>query len=319
MERLRLRADIMAEIRTFFASREVLEVDTPTLSRGAVTSPHIESFSTRYHGPGADGEILYLHTSPEFPMKRLLAAGSGAIYQIAKVFRQGESGRRHNPEFTLLEWYRPGYDHRQLMQEVEGLLLQLLQSRRGLQASEWISYRDAFEQHVGIDPHGADEQTLRTRAAALGVGPVEGLEGLDGWLDLLMSQVVEPSLGQGRLTFLYDYPVSQAALARIRPGQASGEPDVAERFEVYYQGVELANGFHELADSVEQRRRFEAENHQRREWGMEERPLDENLLAALQQGLPDCAGVALGIDRLVMLAAGAGHIDEVIAFPLSRA
>ena len=315
---LRLRAELLAQIRAFFAARRVLEVDTPALSGAAITDPHLASFSTRYSGPGPrHGQALYLHTSPEFPMKRLLAAGSGSIYQIARVFRDGEAGRRHNPEFTLLEWYRVGLDHHGLMDEVAELVKGLLAGRLALAQPERLSYRELFERHLRLDPHRSRVQDLAARAArwGLSVPPGMPLADVDPWLDLLLTHCIEPELGQGRLSFVYDYPASQAALARLRPG----DPPVGERFELYLNGVELANGFHELGDAREQCRRFEAENARRQALGLPAVPIDELLLAALDSGLPDCAGVALGLDRLVMLAAGKTSIQEVIAFPIDIA
>lgn len=315
LEVIRLRARMLSSLRAFFAERGVLEVDTPVLSVAAVTDPHIESFSTAWHGPGlAAGTPLYLHTSPEFPMKRLLAAGSGPIYQVCKVFRDGEAGRHHNPEFTLLEWYRPGFDHHRLMDEVETLLRELL---GGIAGGERLSYRDAFLRHAGIDPMDAEVAELRdcARSHGLDIPPGMPMDDPDPWRDLLLTQVVEPHLGHSAPCFLYDYPASQAALARVRDDR----PPVAERFEVYYCGLELANGFHELADAREQRRRFERERAVRRARGLEDRPMDERLLAALEAGLPDCAGVALGLDRLLMIAARAEHIGDVLAFPFPRA
>lgn len=313
LEKLKERARILQGIRAFFAERGVLEVETPTLSAAALTEPAIDSFVTRYTGPGhANGLTLYLHTSPEFPMKRLLAAGSGPIFQIGKVFRQGEAGRRHNPEFTLLEWYRPGLDHHRLMDEVEALVAPIL----GVSAqAERLGYRDAFLRHVGLDPLSASLEELCAVARQLGVGDMDFGEERDTWLDLILSHSVEPHLGKDGLCFLTDYPASQAALARLNPDN----PAVAERFELYFQGVELANGFHELGDSAEQRSRFEHELEERAVQGRETPPMDERLLAALESGLPDCAGVALGVDRLVMLAVGAVSLEEVIAFPLERA
>ncbi len=313
---LQLRARLLRQIRAFFEARAVLEVETPALSRAATPDPHIESFVTR---DALSGAPRYLHTSPEFPMKRLLAAGSGAIYQLGKVFRQGEAGRRHNPEFTLLEWYRPGFDHRRLMQEVEELLRSLLEPYLPLGPGVYLSYRQAFLEHVGIDPLTAGAAELAARAAALGID-VAGLarDDPDPWRDLLLTQVVEPALPRDCPVFLYDYPASQAALARVRPGK-EGEPPVAERFELYLNGLELANGFHELADAAEQRRRFEQDNAARQRAGLPVVPLDEAFLAALEAGLPDCAGVALGVDRLVMLAAGLSDIREVLAFDYGRA
>lgn len=314
---LRKRARILAEIRAFFVAREVLEVETPILSAAGNTDPQIESFVTRYAGPEvAAGMNYYLHTSPEFPMKRLLAAGSGSIYQICKVFRQGEAGRYHNPEFTLLEWYRIGFDHHDLMTEMTELVEQILAEDISLDTCERLTYAEVFRRYADVDPHAASEEALAACAQQHGI-EVEGLGDMarDAWLDLLMSMVVQPQLGQGRLCFIYDYPASQAALARIRPGQ----PPLAERFELYLNGIELANGFHELADSDEQQRRFHTEQEKRRTAGQQDIPPDDCLVAALAQGFPDCAGVALGIDRLVMLACGAANIAEVVAFPIDRA
>lgn len=289
-----------------------MEVETPTLSVAAITDPHLESFSTCYTGPGyAEGVKLYLHTSPEFPMKRLLAAGSGAIYQLCKVFRRGEAGRRHNPEFTLLEWYRPGFDHHQLMDEVAALVVPIL--RLESVAVERLSYREVFLRYVGVDPLESPLEELQQCARKQGISGFMGDDDRDVWLDLILTHAVEPYLGQNGLCFIYDYPVSQAALARVNPE----DPRVAERFELYYQGIELANGFHELADSDEQRKRFKAERAAREGQGLEPVPMDERLLAALDS-LPDCAGVALGVDRLVMLALGADSIEEVMAFTIDK-
>ncbi|GAB6039663.1 EF-P lysine aminoacylase EpmA [Endothiovibrio diazotrophicus] len=319
LETLRLRADLLARIRAFFASRGVLEVETPALSHGATVDPAIDSFAVDYHGPGAGR--LWLHTSPEFPMKRLLAAGSGDIYQLCKVFRDGEAGRFHNPEFTLLEWYRLGFDHHRLMDEVEALLAALFAGRRRLPAARRYRYGEAFQEHAGIDPHRASGEALAACAARCGVVAPDslGLAERDGWLDLLLTRVVEPRLERDRPVFLYDYPASRAALARVRPGGAPGEPPVAERFELYLDGVELANGFHELADGAEQRRRFSDDQARRRREGRSVPPMDERFIAALEAGFPPCAGVALGVDRLVMAVAGAARIDEVVAFPVDRA
>jgi lysyl-tRNA synthetase class 2 len=318
LETLRARAQLVAAIRAFFAARGMLEVDTPALSAAATTDPGLHSFATVYHGPGpCHGQRLYLQTSPEFPMKRLLAAGSGCIYQIAKVFRDGESGSWHNPEFTLLEWYRVGWDHHRLMDEVEALVTLLLHDSVTLGEPERLSYAETFRRHLDLDPHRANVADLVGCTLAQGLVPPPGMPDNDvnPWLDLLLSHRIEPDLGRGRLTFVYDYPVRQAALARLRPG----EPPVGERFELYLNGIELANGFHELGDANEQRRRFEQDNTLRAAHGLTEMPLDERLLAALNQGLPECAGVAMGIDRLVMLAAGKSSLKEVMAFPVDRA
>lgn len=306
---LKLRAELLAKLRQFFAARSVLEVDTPALSRAGATDRHIGSFRV----DDGRGGALYLHTSPEFPMKRLLAAGSGDIWQLCKVFRNGETGRRHNPEFTMVEWYRVGFDHHQLMAEVAELLGALVPE---LAPPEYLTYGEAFQRHAGLDPFAATPQACRAALTADGHHPpAEGELDRDGWLDLLAGELVYPALGQGRLTFIYNYPASQAALARVWPG----EPPVAERFEAFIDGVELVNGFHELADAAEQRQRFEADRTYRRQQGLMDVPMDERLLAALKQGLPDCAGVALGFDRLVMIAAGARSLAEVIAFPADRA
>jgi lysyl-tRNA synthetase class 2 len=311
LQNLRLRARILTRVRTFFESRGALEVETPLLSGGTATDPHILSLRSRYAGPGAPhGRDLFVQTSPEFAMKRLLAAGSGPIFQICKAFRDGESGRLHNPEFTILEWYRPGFDHHQLMDEMEELLGEVL----GLPAADRLSYQDVFQGTVGVDPHAASPADLEKRAAHYGLtGPKTADK--DDWLNLLMTHVAEPKLGRGRPTFVFDYPASQAALARIR----QGNPSVAERFEVYVEGFELANGFHELIDAAEQRRRFETDLEKRRALGRDSVPIDEYLLGALEAGMPSCAGVALGIDRLVMIAAGTNALPDVIAFPIDRA
>ncbi|MFO1424117.1 MAG: EF-P lysine aminoacylase EpmA [Candidatus Competibacteraceae bacterium] len=317
---LRLRAELLARIRAFFAARGVLEVETPMLSAAAITEPNLASFRTAYAGPGARyGQTLYLHTSPEFPMKRLLAAGSGCIYQIARVFRDGEAGHRHNPEFTLLEWYRIGFDHYRLMDEVADLVTELLAGRLALAEPERLSYGELFYRYLDLNPHQARVAELAVCAETRGVPIPPGmpLDDADPWLDLLLTHCIEPRLGMGmgRLTFVYDYPASQAALARLRPG----DPPVGERFELYLNGIELANGFHELGDAGEQRRRFDQENVTRQALGLPVMPVDNNLLAALAAGLPDCAGVALGFDRLVMLAAGKASLAEVLAFPFERA
>ncbi len=308
---------MLAQIRAFFAARSVLEVDTPLLGARTACDPHLDSLSTLCHGPGAPhGATLYLQTSPEYAMKRLLAAGAGAIYQICKAFRDGEAGRLHNPEFTLIEWYRPGWDHHRLMDETAELVNTLLGERLDLGPPERLSYQQAFMRHAGVEPHRAQLNELQAALRAHGV--VCELAERDALLDALLTHCVEPHLGRGRLCFIHDYPASQAALARIK--RASGEEYLlAERFELYLSGIELANGFHELGDAAEQRRRFNAHNDARRRMGKRELAADERLLAALQHGLPDCAGVALGLDRLLMLACGAPHLAATLAFPLDRA
>ena len=308
------RAALLAEVRGFFAEAGVLEVETPLCATASGTDPALEPLTTCYTGPGhATGLPLFLQTSPEFAMKRLLAAGSGPIYQICKAFRDGESGSRHNPEFTLLEWYRPGFDHHRLMDEVSALVRCCL-GQSDLQ-EERLSYRELFSRHLDLDPLEASSEDLR----AVAVSRVPGAAGLrlpgrDAWLDLLLTAVIEPRLGVDRLCFVHDYPASQAALARLDPS----DPRVAARFELYHQGVELANGFHELTDAAEQRARFTADNVLRVAQGRRELPVDEHLLAALVHGLPDCSGVALGLDRLLMLRMGEADLAAVLAFPLDR-
>lgn len=314
-EALARRAEIAARVRAFFAARDVLEVETPLLSAGATPEPHLASLAA--HDPQEEGaRTWWLATSPEFPMKRLLAAGFGAIFQLARVTRGGEGGRRHNHEFTLLEWYRPGWDHHRLIGEVEELLVAVLGARAG--RAERLSYADAFRRHAGVDPHSASLAELDAAIAAAGLaGPSFDADDRDGRLHLLMALAVEPALGAGTVA-IHDFPASQASLARVRPATGD-EPAVAERFEVYVDGVELANGFHELTDAGEQRRRFAADLDRRRAAGLPAPPTDERFLAAVDHGLPPSAGVALGFDRLVMLATGAASIDEVIAFPAGRA
>jgi lysyl-tRNA synthetase class 2 len=287
------------------------------LSSAGASDPHLINFVTQYSGPGsAAGRALFLHTSPEYPMKRLLAAGSGSIYQIAKVFRNGEAGRQHNPEFTLLEWYRTGFDHYLLMDEVADLMMELLPDRE-FAAIERVTYHEAFRRYLGIDIYRATVLDLANCAMMHGVSAPCGMtmDDPDPWFDLLLTHRIQPELGANRLTFLYDYPVSQAALARVR----DDTPPVGERFELYVDGIELANGFHELGDVNEQRRRFVRDNELRLARELPAIPLDELLLDALAAGLPACAGVALGFDRLLMIAIGADSLGEVLAFPFDRA
>jgi lysyl-tRNA synthetase class 2 len=319
---LRRRAEILAAVRAFFLERGVLEVDTPTLCAAGAVDRHLEPIPASYHPDGPGGSVVprYLVTSPEHSLKRLLAAGSGPIYQLTRAFRDGERGRLHNPEFTILEWYRPGLDHHQLMDEVEALVRRMLAgSALALPAGPFdrLTYREAFLDVLGFDPHRISLSDLSRLAGLEGVPPPPGMDlaDRDAWLNLLLAARVEPTLGNVRPAFLLDYPASQAALARLRPG----DPPVAERFELHVRGVELANGYHELCDAEEQRRRFESANAARVADGRQPLPLDERFLAALQSGLPDCSGVALGVDRVTLLACGAASIDEVIAFPFERA
>lgn len=306
---MRLRARLLRKTRDFFDRRGLLEIETPQLSAAAATDLHLESLVARL----PDGPPLgWLHTSPEFPMKRLVAAGAGDIWQLARVFRGAESGRRHNPEFTLLEWYRVGWDAAALMDEVDAFLRALADDGRAPGETLRLSYREAFLEHAGFDPFEARPRDILIAFAEHGVAVPAGLgEDRGACLDLALATLVEPGLDPGRPTFIYDFPASHAALARIRPG----EPPVAERFELFFGGMEIANGFHELTDAAEQAARFEADLAARRARGLVEPPVDRRLLAAMSHGLPACSGVALGFDRLVMILAGATHIREVLAFP----
>jgi lysyl-tRNA synthetase class 2 len=310
---LRVRAQLLAVARRYFAERAVLEVETPLLSAAGVSDVHIESMRVTAAALGLQG---FLSTSPEYAMKRLLAAGSGDIYQICHAFRDGERGRSHNPEFTLIEWYRVGFDSDLLMNDVEGLLGAMLAPRRSWQPAVRLSYREAVRRHAGVDPFDDSIDDMRRVVSSHGIAaPANMGDARDVWLDLIMSMIVGPQLGRHGLCFIHDYPASQAALARLRPGQ----PATAERFEAYLDGMELANGFRELTDADEQRARFGADQAARRDSGRDSPPVDEHLLAALSAGLPDCAGVALGFDRVVMLACGLQSIDETLAFPTERA
>ncbi len=299
---------MLARARNFFAARQVMEVDTPIVVNAPVTDVHIHSAQVTL----SNGEPYFLHTSPEYAMKRLLAAGSGDIYQICHVARDFERGRLHNPEFTLIEWYRTGFSLSRLMDEVADLVRDLL-DRDG--AAELLTYRAAFLRHLQLDPFSASDDQLAQSTREHGYAPSER-PSRDELLEFLMGTEVGPQLGKGGLTFVHGYPASQAALARLDPADARA----ALRFELYVEGVELANGFHELASGTEQRMRFEHDltERQRRELPSSY-PLDEHLLAALASGLPDCAGVALGFDRLVMIATGARSIEEVLSFPTERA
>lgn len=294
--------------REYFVATRALEVETPTLSAAAVTDVHLASVEAT-----VIGRRRYLHTSPEYAMKRLLAAGCGDIWQICRVYRDGESGRWHNPEFTLIEWYRIGIDHHALMSDVERLIGAMMPASRHVDRSERLTYREAVQLHAGVDALEDPTAVFVARLESAGIEVPGSLRAdRDACLDLIMSTLVGPQLGHDRLTFIYDYPASQAALAQVRGA-------VASRFEAYMDGIELANGFHELGNAAEQRARFQQDLVGRSGRALPAVPLDENFLASLEYGLPECSGVALGFDRLVMCAVGARHIDEVIAFPFSRA
>ena len=304
---LRVRAALLAQLRAFFAERSVYEVDTPVLGAFGVTDPHIECLTVeRPRQPPR-----FLQSSPEFAMKRLLAAGSGDIYQLGKVFRAGEEGGRHNPEFTMLEWYRLGCSLTELMDEVRQLVTEVL----GARVSVTHTYRDLFRDVLDLDPFTASTDDL-AQCARNHIDLATLTLDRDDWLDLLMSHCVEPTLRNRGMVFVRDYPPTQAALARC---SGEGRDRVAERFELYVDGVEIANGYHELRDPVELRRRADADNVRRRELGRPHRELDERLVAAMESGLPDCSGVALGVDRLLMLQRGAPHIAEVLPFAGDRA
>ena len=307
---LESRAQLLAHVRGFFSERQVLEVETPVLGRHGVTDVNLDGIPAAVDAGGVQGG--WLQTSPEYHMKRLLAAGSGSIFQIARVFRNGERGKRHNPEFSMLEWYRVGFDDQQLMREVADLVCGWLECSPPVT----LSYREAMQSIAGIDPMTITDRDLE-RYCEQWLEP-EQLAGLgrDGCLDLVMSFVVEPELGREQPVFINRYPASQAALARISEHQGY---EVAHRFELYINGLELCNGYWELTDPADQRARFAADNRLRRASGKPEMAIDDAFLAALDNGLPDCAGVALGLDRLLMLKLGSTDIRDVLAFPIERA
>jgi lysyl-tRNA synthetase class 2 len=303
------RAALLASARNFFMDRGVLEVDTPIVVNAPVTDIHIHSAHVKFAG---DPRPFFLHTSPEYAMKRLLAAGSGDIYQICHVVRGLERGPQHNAEFTLIEWYRSGFSLDRLMSEVDTLVRHLLGDVAFTMSSERLTYREAFLRELHLDPFTATLTELSDAARTIGFA--DGAQ-RDELLELLMGALVGPRLGRNALTFIHGYPASQAALARVSPE----DPRTALRFELYCKGAELANGFQELASATEQRARFERDNEERQRLGRPSYEIDGRLLAALESGLPECAGVALGFDRTLMLAAGAHHIDDVLAFPTDRA
>lgn len=303
---IKVRARMLRDIRAFFDDRDVLEVETPLLASFGASDPNIGNLVV------ADDVNRYLQTSPEYAMKRLLAGGSGNIYQITRAFRSAEAGGLHNPEFTILEWYRLGMDHYALMQEVDALLSQLLEGRLQKQA-DILSYQQVFLDHLDLDPLSCETQALQEKAEVLGIMPDAALD-RDGLLDLLMSLVIVPDLPPLQLTFVHAWPASQASLARRLPEQQG----CAARFEVYCDGLELANGFWELSDAREQSQRFEADNRRRLALGLPEVSADAYLLSAMQSGLPDCAGVAMGLDRVLMLILDKSRISDVLCFPWDR-
>jgi len=308
---LKLRATLLQRIRDFFNERGLLEVETPSLSKFPTVDLHLESFQIS-QANGADSR--YLITSPEYHMKRLLAADLGSIYQICKAFRLEEAGHQHNPEFTIVEWYRVGWDHWQLMTEVEALLDGILKCGK----ADRMSYQEVFLTHLNVDPLAITLKDFHQLCTSRNVAPPRDLTTenvhADEWLGFLMANCIEPNLGLERPIFIYDYPASQANLARIHPEN----PQLAERFELYYRGFELGNGFHELSDAKEQKQRFIAENQRRKQLTKTTLPIDHRFLNALEHGLPDCSGIALGFDRIVLLAAGKKSLDEIIGFSWDR-
>lgn len=307
LETLQLRARLLKKIRDFFEARDVLEVETPLLCYTSVPDPFIESIPAYFQkNPQTKAETYYLQTSPEYAMKRLIAAHGRSIYQLTKAFRQGEIGRFHNPEFTILEWYRMQFDHHDLMNDMDEFLQHVLNTA----PADRITYAELFQKFLNINPHESTPDQLAAIAKAHQLNIESIITDRDTWLNLLMSHCIEPHLGKETPIFIYDFPASFASLARINPEN----PEVASRFEVYWHGIELANGFHELQDAKEQRQRFLQQLHERKQLNLNQLPIDEKLLSALAHGLPDCAGVALGIDRLILLATKHQHIKAVLSF-----
>lgn len=311
---LRLRARLYAMARQFFSERGVLEVETPILSEAGNTDPNIESFQLEFTGPvGAGERRRWLRTSPEHALKRLLAAGLGDCYELGRVFRNGEAGRRHNPEFSMLEWYRTGWDHRRLAEECADFVQAAMALVGKRSTVREVSYRKLYRDKLGLDPFHATEDELFAPLAVFGLDP--GDLSRDDLLDLLMTHLIQPALPARRILVVYDYPASQCALARVR----NGDPPVAERFELYLGPLELANGYHELIDAEEQGQRFQRDLALRRKRRLVQPPADARLLGGIAAGLPACAGVALGVERLLMGMTGAEEIADVIAFPFDRA
>jgi len=311
------RAKILQKIRQFFADRNVIEVETPALSQGTVTDVYLDAISCKYDfladSPAGHSTELFLQTSPEFHMKRLLASGYGCIYSIAKAFRHEESGNYHNPEFTMLEWYRIGFDQFYLMSEVAELLEVVLGGNKAL----FSSYQDIFLKSVSVDPLTANFDELVEVLTQHGKADdwLIDMNDADLLLQFIFTEIIEPTIGIAEPQFIYDFPIAQASLAK----RSVDDPRVAQRFECYFKGIELVNGFNELTDADEQVARFEQDNTKRKEQGLVTKPIDKNFIAALNHGLPQCSGVALGIDRLVMLALDIKVISEVQSFSIERA
>lgn len=316
IQQLRKRAQLLAAIRRFFAERDVLEVETPLLCRATGTDPHLDFFTSQFNNP-PHNKNLFLQTSPEFAMKRLLAAGSGSIYQICKAFRNGEAGRFHNPEFTILEWYRVGFNLQQLMDEVAKLLLTLLAASMPQLSVMQLSYQQLFIESTGLDPLCFSRPVYRHFAEHQGYPEAETLCADDHalWLDFLFSHCVQNTMPQDAICLIHGYPAIQSSLARLH----AEDSRLSERFEVFINGVELGNGFFELSDAEEQNARFAREITHRQTHGLATVEKDGLFLAALQSGLPDCSGIAIGLDRLLMIASGSDSIEQVIAFPFANA
>lgn len=337
LQMLKLRAALLKTVRAFFDDRNYWEVQTPLMSHDPPADAHLVAFETEWWPGGIRSNLprpsdrLYLQTSPEFCMKRLLAAGADAIYQLGSVFRNGESGDRHNPEFTMLEWYRVGDSAEAQFQLVEDLVVAVNGAVRSALSTNSdaspagqpstpfrrTTYQEAFRTYLGVDVFAVSNAELESAARNHSLSPPPGLErdDRDGWLNFLLAECVEPHLGEERPEFLYDYPASQAALARIRPGN----PLVAQRFELYYRGIELCNGYVELTEPTELSKRIDEDSERREREGLPPLVRESRLLQAMRAGLPESVGVALGFDRLMMVATGAESIDQVIPFPIARA
>jgi elongation factor P--(R)-beta-lysine ligase len=314
-EMLRNRASLLQKIRQFFAEKNVIEVETPLICSAVGTDPNLDFFTTQYnHLPVP--QQLFLQTSPEFAMKRLLAAGSGSIYQICKAFRNGESGRFHNPEFTLLEWYRVGYDLYQLMDEVAELMRVLFFENSLLKHVQRIGYESLFMQYTGLNALVFSYEKYCTYALDNELADAVALCGQDHalWLDFIFSHKIQPQLEHHTLWLVYGYPACLPSLARVNVHNSLA----VDRVEVFLNGVELGNGYYELKDAKEQERRFDREIAFRHETKRPATAKDKRLLAALEAGLPDCSGVAIGIDRILMLLSNSRSIDNVLAFPISK-
>ena len=316
MNMLRLRAQVLGDIRRFFLDRAVLEVETPLLSHSSGTDPQLDFFTTDYCSPPLR-HTLFLQTSPEFAMKRLLAAGSGSIYQIGKAFRNGESGRFHNPEFTLLEWYRVGYTLPQLMDEIAELMAVLFGSRRSLGTAQRFSYQEIFYQYTNLNPLDFSYQDYCAYAQHNHMPEAVSICGHDHalWLDFIFSHKVQPQLGENAVCMVHGYPACQSSLARINEYNSQ----ITDRVEVFIEGIELGNGYYELINAAEQDRRFDQEIAIRQQKKSSVAVKDKHLIAALAAGLPACSGMAIGLDRLLMLLTNTASIDDVLNFPVHRA